>query len=69
MADGDDSNIDTFLGHILVGGKWGCESLAGGCMGECVGPKSMLGYLVWGVLGQWSIRRLYIRQKSKKIYR
>ena len=46
MADSDDSNLDTFSGHIVVGGKWGCESLAGGCsMGECVGPKSMLGFL------------------------
>ena len=55
MADGDDSNLDTFSGQILVGGKWGCESLAGGCMGECVGQKSMLRYFFWGILEQWSI--------------
>ena len=33
-------------------------------MGEFIGPKSMLGYFVWGVLGQWSIRRLHIEQKK-----
>ena len=41
MADGDDSNLGTYSGDILVGGKWGCESLAGGCMAECVGPGSI----------------------------